>query len=208
MDMDKERKVLLQGGLILLGTFFAGTLIAYWLIPFETRLFGSMVSGVVGLVLFSLFVVPKLSKTVEQRIWAYSALSMGPPLLLSFPLLLQFNANGVCATEPRFFSLVFATAIPFSSTFGFFVFEVLSSRWKRFGGFKTARIGGRIVVVFLAVACYVLVYNLTFAVLVSSVAPRYIILISLLVASLVLATTVAAVRRVKEFLTRLEQGNW
>jgi len=208
LDVEKRRQVLLEGGLILLITFFAGTLIAYSIMPKETRLFLSVISGAVGVVLFSLFVVPRLAKSIEERLWAYSAFSMIPPILLFFPLLFQFYINEAHATEPEFVSLFFATAIPLSCGFGFLIYEVLSKHYGGFGGFKIKRIGGRIVLVLFVVAWYVLIYNIAYAFLASTVVGRYILMIDLLVASVILTIAVAKVQRVKVFLGRLEKGNW
>jgi hypothetical protein len=162
-------------------------------------------SGAIGVILCTLFVVPRLSESLEERIWAYSGLSMGLPLLLSFPLLFQFNIN---LMEPEFFSLFFITAIPSTCGFGFLIFEVLSDHYRQFGGFKIKRIGGRIILTLLLISWYVLMFSLVYALLASIFVAQYTLVVGLLAASLTLAITIGKVQRLKKLLGRLEQGVW
>jgi hypothetical protein len=206
LDIEKKRRTLLEGGLILLATFFAGTLmISYLIASKDIRLLGSVMSGAIGVSLCTLFIVPRLSESFEERIWAYSGLSMGLPFLLSFPLLFHFNIN---LMEPEFFSLFFITAIPSTCGFGFLIFEVLSDHYGQFGGFKIKRVGSRIILTLLLISWYVLMFSLVYALLASIFVSRYTLIVGLLVASLTLAITIGKVQRFKELLGKLERGAW
>jgi hypothetical protein len=206
LEVELKRRVLLGGGLVLLATFFAGTLIAFLTLPKENRLFASTISGAFGIVLSTLYVVPRLSKSLEERIWAYTGLSIGSPLLVSLSLLFQFNESHL--TEPMFFSFSFMVIIPSSSTLGFLIYEILSDHYGRFGGFRIKRLGERVVLALFIVGFYALIYDFAYALLALTISSKYIVIIDLLVAPLTLGIAVGKVHKVREFLGRLEQGNW